>query len=95
MTTGLKGDLEWKAAVPADLARALYAALAGGDREQLDALLHPHFTGRTAEGMPFGIGGNHDSPTAMRRNGWARSPGISKPVPNRKRSSTSRTGACW
>ena len=55
---------------PADLARALYAALAGGDREQLDALLHPHFTGRTAEGMPFGIGGNHDSPTAMRRNGW-------------------------
>src|SRR3954462_2017811 len=53
-----------------DLARALYAALAAGDRGQLDALLHPEFTGRTAEGMPFGIGGNHDSPAAMRRDGW-------------------------
>lgn len=55
---------------PADIARALYAALAAGDRAQLDALLHPEFTGRTAEGMPFGIGGDHDSPTAMRRNAW-------------------------
>src|SRR5512147_2104125 len=55
---------------PADLARALYAALSASDRAQLDALLHPQFTGRTAEGMPFGIGGDHDSPTAMRRNGW-------------------------
>jgi 2-(1,2-epoxy-1,2-dihydrophenyl)acetyl-CoA isomerase len=53
-----------------DLARALYAALAAGDRNQLDALLHPEFTGRTAEGMPFGIGGDHAGPTAMRRNGW-------------------------
>jgi 2-(1,2-epoxy-1,2-dihydrophenyl)acetyl-CoA isomerase len=55
---------------PADLARALYRALAVGDRAQLDALLHPEFTGRTAEGMPFGIGGHHDGPAAMRRNGW-------------------------
>jgi 2-(1,2-epoxy-1,2-dihydrophenyl)acetyl-CoA isomerase len=55
---------------PTDLARALYAALAAGNREQLDALLHPEFTGRTAEGMPFGIGGDHDGPAAMRRNGW-------------------------
>jgi 2-(1,2-epoxy-1,2-dihydrophenyl)acetyl-CoA isomerase len=55
---------------PADLARALYTALATGDRDQLDALLHPEFSGRTAEGMPFGIGGDHDGPTAMRRNGW-------------------------
>jgi 2-(1,2-epoxy-1,2-dihydrophenyl)acetyl-CoA isomerase len=55
---------------PAELARALYAALAAGDRDQLDALLHPEFTGRTAEGMPFGIGGEHDGPAAMRRNGW-------------------------
>jgi 2-(1,2-epoxy-1,2-dihydrophenyl)acetyl-CoA isomerase len=54
----------------ADLARALYTALAAGDRAQLDALLHPEFTGRTAEGMPFGIGGDHDGPAAMRRNGW-------------------------
>ena len=57
---------------PADLARGLYAALASGDRDQLDALLHPEFTGRTAEGMPFGIGGDHDSPAAMRRNGWGK-----------------------
>jgi 2-(1,2-epoxy-1,2-dihydrophenyl)acetyl-CoA isomerase len=55
---------------PADLARALYSALATGDREQLDRLLHPEFVGRTAEGMPFGIGGQHDGPSAMRRNGW-------------------------
>ena len=54
----------------ADLARALYAALAAGDRTQLDALLHPEFTGRTAEGMPFSIGGDHEGPAAMRRNGW-------------------------
>jgi len=59
-----------EATSPADLARALYAALAAGDRAQLDALLHPEFTGRTAEGMPFGIGGDHEGPAAMRRNGW-------------------------
>ncbi len=54
----------------ADVAAAFYAALAAGDRDQLDALLDPEFTGRTAEGMPFGIGGVHDSPGAMRRNSW-------------------------
>jgi 2-(1,2-epoxy-1,2-dihydrophenyl)acetyl-CoA isomerase len=54
----------------ADLARALYAALASGDREQLDALLHPDFSGRIAEGMPFGIGGERAGPAAMRRDGW-------------------------
>jgi 2-(1,2-epoxy-1,2-dihydrophenyl)acetyl-CoA isomerase len=54
----------------ADLVRAFYTALAAGDRHQLDALLHPEFTGRTAEGMPFGIGGQHDGPAAMRRNAW-------------------------
>lgn len=53
-----------------DLARALYAALDAGDREQLDALLHPEFTGSIAEGMPFGIGGDHVGAAAMRRNGW-------------------------
>ena len=54
----------------ADLALAFYAALAAGNRDQLDALLHPEFTGRAAEGMPFGIGGDHGSPAAMRRNAW-------------------------
>src|SRR5947208_7457815 len=53
-----------------EIARAFYAALATGDRNQLDALLNPGFTGRTTEGMPFGIGGDHHSPAAMRRNGW-------------------------
>ncbi len=52
------------------LARALYAALAARDLDQLDALLHPEFTGRTAAAMPFGIGGDHTGPAAMRRNGW-------------------------
>jgi 2-(1,2-epoxy-1,2-dihydrophenyl)acetyl-CoA isomerase len=55
---------------PADLARALYAALAAGDRDQLDRLLHPEFIGQIAEGMPFGSGGRHDGLAAMRRNGW-------------------------
>lgn len=54
----------------AELARTLYAALAAGDRAQLESLLHPEFIGRTADGMPFGIGGQHDGPAAMRRNGW-------------------------
>ena len=53
-----------------DLARALYAALAAGDRDRLDALLHPNFVGEIAEGMPFGIGGRHEGAAAMRRNGW-------------------------
>ncbi|GHF66296.1 enoyl-CoA hydratase-related protein [Seohaeicola zhoushanensis] len=56
----------------ADIARALYAALAAGDREALAALLHPAFQGHAAEGMPFGIGGPHDGPEAMRRNVWGR-----------------------
>jgi 2-(1,2-epoxy-1,2-dihydrophenyl)acetyl-CoA isomerase len=59
-----------KALEAADVARAFYAALAAGDRDQLDALLHPEFSGRTAEGMPFEIGGQHDGPAAMRRNVW-------------------------
>ncbi|MEA3135399.1 MAG: 2-(1,2-epoxy,2-dihydrophenyl)acetyl-CoA isomerase [Gammaproteobacteria bacterium] len=54
----------------AELARTFYAALAAGDRDQLDALLHPEFIGHTAEGMPFGIGGQHDGPATMRRNAW-------------------------
>ncbi|MDF0518748.1 enoyl-CoA hydratase-related protein [Bradyrhizobium yuanmingense] len=53
-----------------DTARALYAALAAGNREQLEILLHPDFVGEIAEGMPFGIGGRHEGSPAMRRNGW-------------------------
>jgi 2-(1,2-epoxy-1,2-dihydrophenyl)acetyl-CoA isomerase len=54
----------------ADLAARLYTALAAGDGPALDALLHPGFRGRLADGMPFGIGGTHDGPEAMRRDGW-------------------------
>ena len=53
-----------------DKARRLYAALANGDGAALDDLLHANFVGRLAEGMPFGIGGAHEGPDAMRRNGW-------------------------
>lgn len=53
-----------------DIAQSLYSALAAGDRELLDALLHPDFVGEIAEGMPFGIGGRHEGASAMRRNGW-------------------------
>lgn len=54
----------------ADLAQHLYKALATGDGPALDALLAPDFRGVLADGMPFGIGGVHDSAEAMRRNGW-------------------------
>ncbi len=70
----------------ADLARAFYAALAGGDRIQLDALLHPEFTGRTAEGMPFGIGGATPGEPL---------PGTSRRGPNRSVFLISPTAACW
>ena len=53
----------------ADMIRSFYAALSDGDRDKLDVLLHPEFTGRLADGMPFG-GGLHEGPQAMRRNGW-------------------------
>ena len=62
----------------ADLVRAFYAALAAGDRDQLDALLHPEFSGSTAQGMPFGIGGSTIvQPPCVAMLGEP-SPGISK-----------------
>lgn len=53
-----------------DLARRLYPALAEGDRAALDELLDPDFVGVLADGLPFGIGGEHRGADAMRRNGW-------------------------
>lgn len=53
-------------------AQSLYAALATGDRVALNALLHPDFVGHAAEGMPFGMGGEHRGPEAMQRNLWWR-----------------------
>ncbi|WP_145984211.1 enoyl-CoA hydratase-related protein [Pseudonocardia sp. EC080610-09] len=50
--------------------RRLYPALARGDRDELSAILHPDFVGVLAEGMPFGIGGEHRGADEMRRHGW-------------------------
>ena len=52
------------------LARHFYAALAAGDAENLRQLLHPSFTGHTAEGLPLGLGGDYDSPKAMTEDFW-------------------------
>ena len=72
-----------KALETADVARAFFTPhLPAGDCEQFDVLLHPEFSGRTAEGMPFEIGGQHDGPAAMRRNVWVPSPDISKHAPS-------------
>ncbi|MGY4101946.1 enoyl-CoA hydratase-related protein [Nocardia sp. R16R-3T] len=54
------------------LAVGLYDALAAGDRERLEVLLHPRFEGRTADGMPFELGGVYHGPDAMRRDFWGR-----------------------
>jgi 2-(1,2-epoxy-1,2-dihydrophenyl)acetyl-CoA isomerase len=61
-TTGIEAEIE--------IAGRLYRALADGDRAELDALLDPAFSGVAADGMPFGIGGGHDSPKAMLRDFW-------------------------
>lgn len=53
-------------------AQKLYAALAAGDRDALNALLHPDFVGHAAEGMPLGMGGEHVGAEAMQRNLWWR-----------------------
>jgi 2-(1,2-epoxy-1,2-dihydrophenyl)acetyl-CoA isomerase len=54
------------------LAKRLYRALATGDRDELDELLHPGFVGRTTEGLPLGLGGHYQGPDAMRREFWGR-----------------------
>ena len=53
-------------------AQNLYAALAAGDRDALNALLHPDFVGHAAQGMPLGMGGEHVGPEAMQTNLWWR-----------------------
>ena len=53
-------------------AQQLYAALAAGDRDALNALLHPDFVGHAADGMPLGMGGEHRGPQAMQANLWWR-----------------------
>jgi 2-(1,2-epoxy-1,2-dihydrophenyl)acetyl-CoA isomerase len=53
-----------------ELAAALYAALADGDRDTLAGLLHPDFTGHATEGLPAGLGGTYPDATSMRRGFW-------------------------
>lgn len=55
---------------PSDVATRLYAAFAAHDRAALAGLLHPEFTGRVSTGMPFGLGGEIDSPEKMLLNVW-------------------------
>lgn len=55
---------------PIETARALYTALATGDREVLKNVLHPSFTGHATEGLPFGLGGDYTDAADMRRNFW-------------------------
>jgi 2-(1,2-epoxy-1,2-dihydrophenyl)acetyl-CoA isomerase len=55
---------------PVLLARHLYEALASGDAGSLRELLHPSFTGRTTDGLPFGLGGTYDGPEAMAQDFW-------------------------
>jgi len=49
---------------------SLYPALASGDRDTLERILAPDFTGDTTPGLPLGLGGHYDSPDAMRRSFW-------------------------
>lgn len=58
-----------------ETARALYSALATGDREVLKKVLHPTFSGHATEGLPFGLGGDYADAADMRRNFWG---GIAK-----------------
>ncbi|ORA62976.1 enoyl-CoA hydratase-related protein [Mycobacteroides franklinii] len=54
------------------VARDLYRTLAAGDREGLQGLLHPGFTGHAAEGLPLNMGGDHVGIDAMCENLWWR-----------------------
>jgi len=51
-------------------AKALYRALATGDREAISALLTADFIGHAAQGLPLGMGGEHRGAEAMQRNLW-------------------------
>lgn len=55
-----------------DTAGRLYKALASGDRDALNGLLASDFVGHAAAGLPFGMGGTHVGPEAMRTNLWWR-----------------------
>jgi 2-(1,2-epoxy-1,2-dihydrophenyl)acetyl-CoA isomerase len=51
-------------------AKALYRALACGDRDSIKKLLGDDFVGHAAEGLPLGMGGEHRGAEAMQRGLW-------------------------
>jgi uncharacterized protein len=53
-----------------EVATRLYEAFAAGNGLTLAGLLHPEFTGRVSDGMPFGVGGIIEDPQQMLRNVW-------------------------
>jgi 2-(1,2-epoxy-1,2-dihydrophenyl)acetyl-CoA isomerase len=55
---------------PEKTVRALYDALAAGDRAALEGLLDPGFTGQATEGLPHGLGGTHTGADAMVDDFW-------------------------
>lgn len=63
MTVETRGDAT-------STAKALYGALASGDRDTINALLSDDFVGHAAEGLPLAMGGEHRGAEAMQRNLW-------------------------
>jgi 2-(1,2-epoxy-1,2-dihydrophenyl)acetyl-CoA isomerase len=52
------------------LVRRIYPALAQGDADALRELLDPDFAAHFADGLPFGIGGDHVGADAVIRDAW-------------------------
>ncbi len=63
MTIEIRGDI-------VATAKALYRALATGDRDAIGVLLSHDFIGHAAEGLPLGMGGEHRGAEAMQRDLW-------------------------
>ncbi|HWJ82495.1 MAG TPA: enoyl-CoA hydratase-related protein [Nocardioides sp.] len=55
---------------PVDVARRLYAALAAGDADALEAVVCADFVGHVTPGLPLGTGGDHEGRDAMRDEVW-------------------------
>jgi ketosteroid isomerase-like protein len=53
-----------------ELVRSVYSALALGDADALRELLDPDFAAHFADGLPFGIGGDHVGPDAAIHDAW-------------------------
>jgi len=53
------------------LVDSLYAGLEAGDRDAVQALLHPDFAATFAAGLPYGIGGTYRGADAIEHGWWA------------------------